>query len=156
MINRLVADFEMSYTTSFKHTAKIKYGVEFTNSDLPDIILHLKKLKKCIETNTYNNNVHVGYDFGLNDVEHILEILSNIITEYSTKYSIDSPPSKKIYSIIDHIRAKNAKSPSDLAREVISGMISTPSNQKKSKKIDQEEKANQLSITRALKNSQKK
>ncbi len=156
MINRLVADFEMSYTTSFKHTAKIKYGVEFTNSDLPDIILHLKKLKKCIETNTYNNNVHVGYDFGLNDVEHILEILSNIITEYSTKYSIDSPPSMKIYSIIDHIRAKNAKSPSDLAREVISGMISTPSNQKKSKKIDQEEKANQLSITRALKNSQKK
>jgi|LauGreDrversion4_2_1035121.scaffolds.fasta_scaffold15731_7 hypothetical protein len=155
MINRLVADFEMSYTTSFRHTAKIKYGVEFTNSDLPDIILHLKKLKKCIETNTYNNKVHVGYDFGLNDVEHILEILSNIITEYSTKYSIDSPPSKKIYSLIEHIRKKNAKSPSDLAREVISGMISTPSNHKKSKKIDQEEKANQLSIARALKNTQK-
>ena len=155
MINRLVADFEMSYTTSFRHTAKIKYGVEFTNSDLPDIILHLKKLKKCIEINPSNTKVHVGYDFGLNDVEHILEILSNIITEYSTKYSIDSPPSKKIYSLIEHIRKKNAKSPSDLAREVISGMISTPSNHKKSKKIDQEEKANQLSIARALKNTQK-
>jgi hypothetical protein len=154
MISRILADFEMSYTTSFRNTAKIKYGVEFTNSHLPDVILNLKKLSSCIESNK-NNNIHVGYDFGISEVKHILVLLTQLINFYSDKYSIDDPPPKKIYSLIDHIRVQSEKSSKEIAREIISDIISPKGNQKMTKKQSLEEGADRMRIAMAIKYSKK-
>ena len=154
MINRIIADFEMSYTTSFRHTAKIKYGVEFTNSHLPDVIRNLKELKSCIVSKK-SYHIHVGYDFGISEVQHILVLLAQLINFYSDQYSIDDPPAKKIYALIDHIRVQSEKSSKEIAREIISDIISPKGNQKMTKKQSLEEEANRMSIERAIKYSKK-
>ncbi len=102
-----------------------------------------------------NNQIHVGYDFRISEVKHILVLLTQLINFYSDQYSIDDPPPKKIYSLIDHIRVQSEKSSKELAREIISDIISPKGNQKMTKKQSFDEEANRMSIARALKNSKK-
>jgi hypothetical protein len=42
-----------------------------------------------------NNQIHVGYDFRISEVKHILVLLTQLINFYSGQYSIDDPPPKK-------------------------------------------------------------
>lgn len=43
-IGLIIADFESSYSSSFQHTARVKYGVDFNTSNVDTLGMKLNEL----------------------------------------------------------------------------------------------------------------
>jgi hypothetical protein len=80
-VTTLIAEFESRFSTSFKHTARVKYNVDFENSSVFTSLENLKKLIETIESGV-SNQVHVGYDFTLDDAKYVTNMLSKLIEHY--------------------------------------------------------------------------
>jgi len=155
-IGLIIADFDSHFTTSFKHTARVKYNVDFTNSNVGNITENLKTLHHNMQTGNVNA-VHVGYDFSLQDVEHIQQLLHTIIRSYTEYFYAPPPPGKKIYDLMRQVREAATPTPEQTAKQIVKDIITPPTNDKKqSKKEKTEEAAKVLSKERALKLLQRK
>ena len=121
-IGLIIADFEMSFTTSFKHTSRVKYGVDFTNSNIGTIDLKIQELKQCL-TKGDIENMHVGYDITLEDVEHVQDLLIKISEKYSEVTGRVTPTNIKIYTLIHQLRSEEIKTPHEIAKEVLKEIL---------------------------------
>jgi len=133
-IGLIIADLEMSFTTSFKYTARVRYGVDFTDSNISTIQEKIQELKRKF----YNpiSQVHVGYEFNYVDIEHIENLLAKIVNCYLETISSNLSPQKKLYTIFKQLNDATISSPQDIAKEVLKQIL-TPSQPQKLSRKDQ-------------------
>lgn len=155
----LIADFEHSFTTSFKHTARVKYGVDFTSSNIYEIKQKLGHLKRQIQSGI-SNSIHVGYDFGVVEVEHIENLLAQIIQRYIELFDLSDVPNKKVYDLFQQLRDAEQQQPKEIVTEALKELLSPPKTSKLSKKeqfaADVERKKKERALDQLKKNSAKK
>ena len=149
-IGLIIADFEMSFTTSFKHTSRVKYGVDFTNSNIGSIEEKIIELKQRLQDGKFCS-VHVGYDFTLHDVEHVQNLLRDIVLKYTTLTGRVTFTNKKIYTLIQQLRSVENKTPNEIAKEVLREILIPPTPAILPLKDRLKADAKQKSIERALK-----
>ncbi len=157
-IGLIIADFEMSFTTSFQHTARVKYGVDFNSSNADALGLKLNDLKGKFELNEHND-VHVGLEITLEHIMHVQNLLNQIQEKYREVFRV-LPPNMKIYTITQKLKESEAPTAKELAKEVLTEVFN-PEKPAKLTKIEQKKAdAEALSAKRALaiirKNSAKK
>ncbi len=126
----VIADFEMSYTTSFIHTALVKWNVDFANSNITEIQDNLNKLHHNVKNGVYNK-VHVGYELTLQDVERVQHLIETLITRYEEKCTLYLP--RKIYHLINQLTEAEKETPQDIVREIFAPKL-TPYLSKKAEK----------------------
>lgn len=143
----IIAAFELSFTTSFKYTSQIKYNVEFTNSNVSSILVNLHELKNNILIGNHND-IHVGYDFTIEDVTYIENLIHNILTKYKELISINPPP--KIYTLINQLKEADQQTIKEIAKEVIQEIINPQQPEKLTAKERIKADAKALSKKRAL------
>ena len=153
-IGLVIADFEMSYSTSFQHTSRVKYLVDFNSSIVQHIKTNLCLLRERVARNEATN-VHVGFEISVEDVEHVQHLLNQIVEKYTADYN-DYRQSLKINSILQKLREANTPTAKDLAKEVLGEVLGNETPEKQTKKQRIEEEANRLSIERRLKTLKKK
>lgn len=142
----LIAALEMSYTTSFKHTARVKYNVDFTNSNINDIIVKLHQLKDNMLSDEINN-VHVGYEIIIQDVEHILNIITALLNRYKELFKNVQP--KKLYTLFSHLKDADKQTPKQIAKDVLKDIL-TPEQKKLTHKEQLQVKAEAKSKQRLI------
>ena len=111
----------MNYSTSFIHTARVKYGVDFKNSRILDIIEGLRHLRQNMVAGI-DTGLHVGLQISLQDVDHIQRLIHEIIHKYKTDVSVNLPI--KIQTVIMHLREVEVPNTKDIVKEVIVELIS--------------------------------
>ncbi len=147
-IGLIIADFELHYTTSFLSTARRKYDVDFTSSNVDSIVENLNELRNKVENNICND-VHVGFEITLEHVIHTQELIEKITSRYCELFG-RLPINKKIYTINDKLRQAESPSTREMAKEVVMEILNP-----KVEKLSKEEKlkidADAMSKERALK-----
>lgn len=157
-IGLIIADFESSYSTSFQHTARVKYDVDFNTSNVDTLGLKLEELKEKLVKNEFKD-IHVGLEITLEHITHIQYLLDQILQRYKNVFYI-LPTNRKIYTINQKLREAETPSPKDIAKEALTEILTPdkPTKQTKAQRIKAE--AQTLSKKRALdaikKNSAKK
>ena len=116
-IGLIIADFELHYTTSFLSTARRKYDVDFTSSNVDSIVENLNELRNKVENNICND-VHVGFEITLEPVIHTQELIEKITSRYCELFG-RLPINKKIYTINDKLRQSESPSTREMAKEVV-------------------------------------
>lgn len=102
-IGLIIADFESSYSSSFQHTARVKYGVDFNTSNVDTLGMKLNELKIKLQNNQHND-VHVGFEITTEHVIHVENLLNQIIIKYKEEFNT-LPINRKIYTINQKLRA---------------------------------------------------
>jgi len=157
-IGLIIADFELNYTTSFQHTARVKYGVDFNSSNIDDLVLKLQDLKRKIEANAFND-VHVGFEVTLEHVVHVENLLNQIIDKYREIFKL-LPANMKVYTIMQKLKDADSPTARELAKEALTEVFSPEKTTKPTKKERIKADAERISKQRALdvikKNSAKK
>jgi hypothetical protein len=120
-IGLIIADFEMSFTTSFQHTARVKYGVDFNSSN--------------------------AYALGL--ILHVQNLLNQILEKYREVFHV-LPPNMKIYTITQKLKESEAPSAKELAKEVLTEVLNPEKPAKTTKAERKKADAEALSAKRAL------
>ena len=149
-IGLIIADFEMSFTTSFKHTSRVKYGVDFTNSNIGSIVEKIIELKQRLHDGKFFS-VHVGYDFTLQDVQHVQNLLNDIELKYTSFTGRVTPTNKKIYTIIQQLKSEEIKTPNEIAKDVLKEILIQPAPAVLPLKERLKADAQQKSLERAMK-----
>jgi leucyl-tRNA synthetase len=116
-IGLIIADFELHYTTSFLSTARRKYDVDFTSSNVDSIVENLNELRNKVENNICND-VHVGFEITLEHVIHTQELTEKITNRYCELFG-RLPINKKIYTINDKLRQAESPSTREMVKEVV-------------------------------------
>lgn len=111
----------MSSTTSFQHTARVKYEVVFDSSNISSLSLKLVDLKTKIELQRYKD-VHVWYQVTLEEVIHVENLLNQIIENYRVTFHV-LPPNMKVFTVIQKLKEVNSPSAKDLAKEVLNEVL---------------------------------
>ena len=147
-IGLIIADFEMNYTSSFQHTARAKYGVDFDSSNIDAIALKLIDLKTKVELQEHNN-VHVGFQITIEHVVHVENLLNQIMEKYKETFTV-LPHTMKLYTILQKLKDANSPSAKDLAKEALTEILNPekPVKLTKSERIKAE--AEKISKQRAL------
>jgi len=147
-IGLIIADFESSYSTSFQHTARVRYDVDFNTSNVDTLGLKLEELKEKLVKNECKD-VHVGLEITLEHVTHIQHLLQQILERYKQVFDV-LPVNRKIYTINQKLRDAELPSPTEMAKQVLEEILNpaTPAKQSKAQKIKKDAKA--LSQKRAL------
>lgn len=132
----LTHQFDMIFTTSFKHTGKVLYEVEFSNSNVLEIIEKLNELKYRVENN-FSTGKHVGAQIDTTDVQLALNTLEKISEHYMkitglTELSVNT----KTYKMISYVRESERLNVKAVAKEVLDEVLSP---EKKDKKLTREE-----------------
>ena len=144
----LIADFESSYSTSFQHTARVKYGVDFNTSNVDTLGLKLEELKEKVSTNQ-SNDVHVGFEITSDHVTHVINLLKQILGRYKETFNT-LPVNRKIYTINQRLREAETPSPKDIAKEVLGEILTPDMPAKKTRKERIKADAEAASKRRAL------
>ena len=139
----------MSFTTSFKHTSRVKWGIDFSNSNVVDVIDKLRELHNVMSAGSANN-VHVGYDITLKDVDHVQNLLTIIINQYKELIAPTIPSNKKLYTIIEQVRQATTITTQQMAKDVINQIVTPQQNKKLSHKEQLEANADTMSKQRML------
>ena len=147
-IGLIIADFELNYTTSFQHTARVKYGVDFDSSSTDALALKLKDLKNKIELQQHNN-VHVGFEITLEHVLHVENLLNQILEKYKEVFHV-LPTNKKVYTIVQKLKEADSPSAKELAKEVLNEVFNPEKVGKPTKAERKKADAEALSKQRAL------
>jgi len=116
-IGLIIADFESSYSTSFQHTARVKYEVDFNTSNVDTLGMKLVELKEKVQSN-HCNDIHVGLEITLEHVQHIEHLLNQILCRYKEVFNY-LPNNRKIYTINQRLREHEIPPVADLAKEVV-------------------------------------
>ncbi len=152
-INLIIADFESAFSSSFKHTARTQFDIDFNSSIIQDIIDKLNLLKKKIEAGEVKN-IHVGWQMDINHVNLIEQRLNQILNHYEEFFNY-RPLIQKIYSVNSKLIELEIPNPKDFAQNVIKDLLAPAGKVKKSKKEVQHHETFTLSLTRALKANKK-
>jgi hypothetical protein len=152
-IGLIIADFEMWYSTSFQHTARVKYDVDFNTSNVDTLGDNLEVLRRKVEANQ-GKNVHVGLDIDLEHVQHVQKLLQQILAKYKLEFGT-LPINRKLYTITQKLREHEAAAPKEIAKQVLSEILSPIPSEKLTKKQRMEIEADALSKRRALEAIQK-
>jgi hypothetical protein len=147
-IGLIIADFEMSYSTSFQHTARVKYEVDFNTSNVDSLITNLSLLKDRV-INKQHNNKHVGLEITVEDVFHVENLLNQILERYKVVFGV-LPKNRKIYTINQKLRESEEPTAKDLAKQVLGEIFSQEKPEKLSRKEQIERAAKLKSKQRAL------
>lgn len=157
-IGLIIADFESSFSSSFQHTARVKYGVDFNTSNVDTLGLKLNELKNKLQTNQHND-VHVGFEFTTEHVIHVENLLNQIIIKYKEEFNT-LPINRKIYTINQKLRASEISTPKEIAKEVLSEIFTPEKPVKLTKshriKADAEAVSKKRALDMIKKNSAKK
>lgn len=147
-IGLLIAEFESTYSTSFQHTARVKYGVDFDTSNVDSLGAKLAELKRKVEAKE-GKNVHVGFEISLDHVEYVISLLNQILDRYKEAFHV-LPSNRKIYTVNQKLRDAEAPNTKEIAKEVIGEIIkpNIPKKLSRAERIKQEAEA--LSAKRAL------
>ncbi len=147
-IGLVIAEFESSYSTSFQHTARVKYGVDFNTSNVDTLGLKLEELKERLLKNQCKD-VHVGLEITLDHVTHIQYLFNQILDKYKELFHVQ-PSNRKIYTINQKLREAETPSPTDIAKEALTQILTPekPTRQTKLQRIKAE--AQNLSKRRVL------
>lgn len=132
----LTHQFDMIFTTSFKYTGKVLYEVEFSNSNVLEVIEKLNVLKYRVENNI-STRKHVGAQIDTNDVQLALNTLEKISDHYMkitglTELSVNT----KTYKMISYIRESERLNVKAVAKQVLDEVLSP---EKKDKKLTRQE-----------------
>ena len=127
----VINEFESSFASSFKHTAYVKYEVEFKTSVVDDILENLYKLKEKFEIGDAKS-IKVGWEMTLEHIDLLIKLLKEITTEYRRVFSAH-PGKLKIYDVNRKLREVETPSIQDFARGVISELFIPDDNEKLSK-----------------------
>jgi hypothetical protein len=147
-IGLIIADFELHYTTSFLSTARRKYDVDFTSSNVDSIVENLNELRNKVENNICND-VHVGFEITLEHVIHTQELIEKILNRYTELFG-RLPINRKIYTINDKLRQAESPTTREMAKEVVMEILN-PKVEKLSKAEKLKIDADAISKERALK-----
>jgi hypothetical protein len=147
-IGLVIADFEMSYSTSFQHTARIKYGVDFNTSNVNTLGTNLEELRRRMEFNE-GKDVHVGFDFNLEHVQKVQRLLHLILDRYKQEFGA-LPTNRKIYTITQKLRDAEVPDPKEMAKQVLREILSPAAHKKPTKEQQLKDDAEALSKRRAL------
>jgi hypothetical protein len=155
-IGLIISDFESSYATSFQHTARVKYEVDFDTSNVDSLGDKLKELRYKVE-NKLHRDVHVGFEITIDHVEHVQDLLQKILKRYIEVFG-RLPVNKKIYTINQKLREAETPSNSEIAKQVLVEILN-PKTQNLSKaeklKLDAEAKSKERALKTVKKNSRK-
>ena len=152
-IGLIIADFESNYTTTFKYSARLKYGVDFNSSSIDAIASNLKDLKTKMELNQYND-VHVPFEITPEHVIHVENRFNQIIEKYREVFQV-IPPNMKIYTIIQKLQDAELPSVKDLTKEVLKEVFIPEKSKNLTKKERMQQEAEALSNQRALERMRK-
>lgn len=148
-----ISQLGLNFSTSFKHTANVRYNVLFENSNVCNTVKLLKDLQ-----NNFNNGVdtlkHVGYEITSDDICMAIDNLNDIVNHYKLLNNIQSIPSKlKIYEMTEFIRENEEKrNVKDLAKDVVREIINPmKTDEKLTRKQIVSQKAEAKSMERKLK-----
>ena len=147
-IGLIIADFELHYTTSFLSTARRKYDVDFTSSNVDSIVENLNELRNKVENNICND-VHVGFEITLEHIIHTQELIEKILNRYTELFG-RLPINRKIYTINDKLRQAESPTTREMAKEVVMEILN-PKVEKLSKAEKLKIDADAMSKERALK-----
>lgn len=157
-VGLIIADFESCYSTSFHHTARVKYNVDFDTSIVESIKTKINELKVKFEKNQHNNR-HVGFELTLEHILHVELRLNQLIEKYIEVFQI-LPPHIKIYEVTRQLRETDSPTPKEFAKEVLVEIINpvTPEKLTKSEKLrlDVEEASKKRALTTLKKNGNKR
>jgi hypothetical protein len=146
----IISAFEMRFTIPFLHTARVKYNVNFTSSSVVDIRDKIYQLKENVRSENHNE-VHVEYDFILEDVEHIEGLINIIMHKYTELFPTAALMNEMIYVLKDHLRQAETKTPTEIAKEVLTEILTPPQPQNRRRKERMEADAKLKSQERAMK-----
>jgi hypothetical protein len=153
----IIADFEMHYCTSFQHTARLKYEVDFDTSNIDSLGEKLEELKNRVQ-NKQQRDVHVGFEITLEHVMHVQDLLQKILNRYNELFG-RLPINRKIYTINQKLREAEAPTSSDIAKQVLNEILS-PKTDKLTKaeklKIDADAKSKERALKIIQKNNKNK
>jgi hypothetical protein len=152
-IGLIIADFELNYTSTFQHTARVKYGVDFDSSTIHDIALKLQDLKRKIEANEFYN-VHVPFEITLEHVVHVEYRLNQIIDKYRELFML-LPADAKLYKITQKLKDADSPTAKELAKEALIEVFSPEKATKPTKEERIKADAERISKQRALKGIKK-
>jgi hypothetical protein len=152
-IGLIITEFESGFASSFKHTARVKYGVDFDSSIVESILNNLELLKNKISS-SLEPDTKVGWKMNLDHVLMLERLLYEIINKYEELFYI-KPLDKKIYTINAKLREAEQPAPKDFAREVIQAVFSPPESKKMSRAEQIKIEAQNRSLSRAIKASNK-
>ena len=156
-IGLIIADFELHYTTSFLSTARRKYDVDFTSSNVDSIVENLNELRNKVENNICND-VHVGFEITLEHVIHTQELIEKILNRYTELFG-RLPINRKIYTINDKLRQAESPTTREMAKEVVMEILN-PKVEKLSKaeklKIDADAMSKERALRQIKTNSKKR
>ncbi len=125
----------MSFSTTFKHVAHIKWNVPFENSNTERTLTNLKQLKNNIR-NGQSCTVHVGYDLTLHDVERVENLLNELLNRWKEQTSIPPPP--KLYTFLQQLRDLETPTPTQMAEQIVREIL-TPSPTQNQSKADKKQ-----------------
>ncbi|RYZ53880.1 MAG: hypothetical protein EOP49_06345 [Sphingobacteriales bacterium] len=131
----IIADFEMSFATSFKHTARVKWGVDFENSHIPTVQAKLHQLKEAMQNNP-PAPIHVGWEITLEDVERVEALLLELLNRW--KQSTNVPPHPKLYKFLNSLRELEAPTVAQQVKEVTKEIFKPELSPKLTKKQREE------------------
>lgn len=152
-IGLIIAEFESGFGSSFKHTARIQYDVDFESSTVQDILDNLAMLKNRILSGE-GKRVQVGWQMNVDHVIMLQSLLNQILDKFEELFH-QRPVHQKIYSINHKLRETELGSPKDFALDAIKSLFVPVRESKLSKKEKQRLQAENLSRNRALKAYQK-
>jgi hypothetical protein len=152
-IGLIIAEFESSFSSSFKHTARVQFNVDFDSSEIQNIIEKLKLLKNNIETGR-SIEIHVGWQMDIKHVHMLESLLNQILDKYEEIYYY-RPTNLKIYVVNNKLRESEIPALKDFTLDAIKELLVPISEVKISKKEKQIIEANVLSYKRAFKANQK-
>ena len=152
-IGLIITEFESGFASSFKHTARVKFGVDFDSSIIESILNNLELLKIKISSNL-ETDTKVGWKMNLDHVLMLERLLYEIINKYEELFYI-KPLDKKIYTINAKLREVEQPAPKDFAREVIQAVFTPPESKKMSRAEQIKIEAQNRSLSRAIQASNK-
>ncbi len=150
-IINLINLLDSTFATSFKHTSRVLYGIDFENSNVLKIVDKLNELNHNV-INNINTGKHVGAPITTDDVIIVLNTLQSIINHYKAMNNIDAIPSKtKLHDMVKDIRANETVNVKGLAKEVVQEVFQPVKSDKKlTKKEKFKEEVNKKSDERML------
>jgi hypothetical protein len=152
-IGLIIAEFESGFASSFKHTARVKYGVDFDSSVIEQILTNLGHLRHKIQSEEYVD-IKVGWEMQLDHVLMLESTLTQILNRYEEVFGI-RPLNKKVYEVNQKLRESELLSPQEYAKVVLREVLTPVKQEKKSAQKQIKEDAQRLSVRRALKNRNK-
>lgn len=153
-IGLLIAQFESGFASSFKHTARVQYDVDFDSSTVSNILSNLQLLKENILAER-KRDIQVPWEMS---IEHVLMLevtLNQIITKYEELFFI-RPLDSKIYLVNNKLIESELPCPKDFAKDAIQHIFKPDSGKKISKREQKKIAADSISFNRAMKSFNKR